>query len=711
MSDSMPEVARATVTIIPNMQGSQAKIASDLGAVTESAGADAGKKAGSSFATSMGSAMSAGVGAVATGAAALGAAAVGAGKAIWDGANKVAELGDNIDKTSQKIGISAQAYQEWGYVFERSGANVDNLQTGMKKLSGVIVDAASGSESAVDKLAAVGLTIDDLNGKSQDEQLSIVIGKLQEMGSGADRTAAATDLLGKSATDMAAVLNMSAADTQALIDEAHEYGMVMSDETVGASAAFEDSLTKLQGTVQGVKTSMLGDLLPSLVTVTDGFSDLIAGNEGGAEAIAAGITEVISNISSSIPNVVTAVTEVITAVSGQLPSLLSGLATALIDALPTVIDGIVAIVPDLVTALTELIVILSGKLPEIIVPLVQAIPQLIPPIIEGLLVALPAIIQGLIQLMIAITQAMPEIQQTMIDYLPEMVSMIVEALVANAPLLVAGFIQLFAGVVVQMPAIIAGLLTAVPQIVQGIVDGLTAAWPQVVTTFQTLFNEVLPGIAEWGSKMVETARTHISNMVAAVQNIIGQLAPKVKAVLQKVISTVTSWGSQMAAKGKAAAETLVKAVVAKAKELPTQMISIGKNLVEGLWNGIKSMTDWLKDKIAQFCNGALDSIKSFFGVESPSKVMRDEVGKMLVEGMALGITKNQKIITKAMEQAGALMSTAFDANIMLAGDNPSAGLQNNTFNNTITVNGAENPEAWAGEFVRALNRQANMAMG
>ena len=64
-----------------------------------------------------------------------------------------------------------------------------------------------------------------------------------------------------------------------------------------------------------------------------------------------------------------------------------------------------------------------------------------------------------------------------------------------------------------------------------------------------------------------------------------------------------------------------------------------------------------------------------------------------------------------MEQAGALMSTAFDANVTLAGDNPSAGLQSNTFNNTITVNGAQDPEAWAADFVRGLNRQARAAMG
>lgn len=119
----------------------------------------------------------------------------------------------------------------------------------------MITDAASGSDSAAEKLSAVGLSIEDLNGKSQDEQLSIVISALQKMESGAERTAAANDLLGKSAVDMAAVLNMSAEETEALRQEAQDYGMVMSNEAVAASAAFEDSLTRLQGTMGGLKTA------------------------------------------------------------------------------------------------------------------------------------------------------------------------------------------------------------------------------------------------------------------------------------------------------------------------------------------------------------------------------------------------------------------------------------------------------------------------
>lgn len=75
------------------------------------------------------------------------------------------------------------------------------------------------------------------------------------MEAGAERTTAANDLLGKSAVDMAAVLNTSVEETERLKQEAEDYGMVMSNKAVAASAAFEDSLTKLLHTAGGLKTA------------------------------------------------------------------------------------------------------------------------------------------------------------------------------------------------------------------------------------------------------------------------------------------------------------------------------------------------------------------------------------------------------------------------------------------------------------------------
>lgn len=150
---------------------------------------------------------------------ALGTAAVAAGKQLCDMAYNVASASDAIDKTSQKIGISAEAYQEWSYVFERSGADVNNLQTGMKKLATVVTDAAEGSDSAAEKLPV------NRRLERQKPGRTAFNGNLRFAGHGFR----CYDLLGKSAVDMAAVLNMTAEDTEALKQEARDYGIIMSN--------------------------------------------------------------------------------------------------------------------------------------------------------------------------------------------------------------------------------------------------------------------------------------------------------------------------------------------------------------------------------------------------------------------------------------------------------------------------------------------------
>ena len=96
---------------------------------------------------SMGSVLKGGVGVIGAATATIAAGTVAAGKAFAGAAQDVSSYGDNIDKMSQKIGISAQSFQEWDYVFQRSGADISKLQTGMKTLSGVIADAGNGKSS------------------------------------------------------------------------------------------------------------------------------------------------------------------------------------------------------------------------------------------------------------------------------------------------------------------------------------------------------------------------------------------------------------------------------------------------------------------------------------------------------------------------------------------------------------------------------------
>jgi hypothetical protein len=92
-------------------------------------------------------------------------------------------------------------------------------------------------------------------------------------------------------------------------------------------------------------------------------------------------------------------------------------------------------------------------------------------------------------------------------------------------------------------------------------------------------------------------------------------------------------------------------IVDTIKELPGKMLETGKNIVEGIWNGIKNMGQWIKDKIFGFADGIIDGFKSAFGINSPSRVMRDSVGKYLAEGVGVGFMDELPTIAEDAREA------------------------------------------------------------
>ena len=117
-------------------------------------------------------------------------AIVGTTTALVSGAKETAAYGDNIDKMSQKIGMSAESYQKWDFVLQQNGASIDGLQTSMKTLSSA---ADSGSE-AFDRL---GISQEEVASSSPEELFEKTITALQGMEEGTERTRSEERRVGK----------------------------------------------------------------------------------------------------------------------------------------------------------------------------------------------------------------------------------------------------------------------------------------------------------------------------------------------------------------------------------------------------------------------------------------------------------------------------------------------------------------------------------
>lgn len=154
-------------------------------------------------------------------------------------------------------------------------------------------------------------------------------------------------------------------------------------------------------------------------------------------------------------------------------------------------------------------------------------------------------------------------------------------------------------------------------------------------------------VTEWRNQMNAKAKEAALNFINNVVNFIKELPGKIWTWLQNVISKVVAWGTDLANKGKAAAKMLFDAVVNKVKEIPGQMLSIGSNIVSGIWSGISNGISWLKNNIESLADDVSGWLSDAFGINSPSKLMRDEIGRWIPPGIAEGIEQNAKVALEA----------------------------------------------------------------
>ena len=179
-------------------------------------------------------------------------------------AAETSAAGDKIDKQSQALGLSRKAYQEWDYILGQSGASIDSMGISMKTLNGLILNAAAGSEESKDAFAQLGLSIHEIETLSMEDQFESVVRAFQKLPPGAQKSALAVQLFGRNGQQLLPLLNSSATSIDELRERAEQLGIIMSDDAVNASVAYNDAMDDLTRTFNGMKYAIGSQLLPVL---------------------------------------------------------------------------------------------------------------------------------------------------------------------------------------------------------------------------------------------------------------------------------------------------------------------------------------------------------------------------------------------------------------------------------------------------------------
>ena len=212
-----------------------------------------------------------------------------AGLATGAFANWIKESIDAADaaaETAQAIGISIEAYQSLSFAASTAGVDQEGLTGALTKFNKTISAAAAGGKKQAAAFADLGISVRDTNGelKDADKVLLEVADKFQGYADGANKTAIAQDLFGKSGAKLIPLLNSGKKGITELTEQAERLGLVMSAENAAAADQFNDSLTTLDGVSRGMANQLAADLLPYLNDLTGLMLDLADNSDEAADA-------------------------------------------------------------------------------------------------------------------------------------------------------------------------------------------------------------------------------------------------------------------------------------------------------------------------------------------------------------------------------------------------------------------------------------------
>ncbi len=199
----------------------------------------------------------------------------------------------------------------------------------------------------------------------------------------------------------------------------------------------------------------------------------------------------------------------------------------------------------------------------------------------------------------------------------------------------------------------------------------------------TWLTTTISRVGSWASQMASRAQQAGSRFLNNVSIFIRQLPGRVWSFLVSTIARVISFATQFAQKGTQAAQTFKNNIINGISSLPSRMVSIGSNIIHGIISGITSAAGSLFSTMQNIASRALNAAKGALGIHSPSRIFRDEIGKMIPKGVTVGIEANAGQTIKAIKDYASSLVTAIDTNKFLGQVNMStAGININSENNT-----------------------------
>ena len=627
--------------------------------------------------------------------AAVSAAAIGAGKALTDMTVGASEYADNILTMSSVTGMSTDSLQAYQYAAELVDVSMETLTGSMAKNVKSMSNAKDTTKGVGAAYSQLGVDVRDSNGELRDAETVYweAIDALGQIQNETERDALAMQIFGKSARDLNPLIEQGSAGIAGLTDEARSMGAVMSGESLDALGQFDDSMQRLQSGGVAVKNALGMVLLPQLQILADDgvgllgqFTTGIMEANGDWDQISVVMTETISGlvdtlmkvlpdiiqlgmdivmslvnaIVDNLPTIVTAATDIIMTLLQGLIEALPGITEGALQLVMALVNGIIENLPALLEAALQVIVTLAVGIAEALPELIPALIQTVMTMVQTLIDNLPMILDAALQLIVGLAEGLLAAIPVLIDALPAIILSLVDFLISSIPKIIDTGIKLLVSLVEALPTIIQSIVEAIPKIIDGIITAVIGAIPLIIDAGIRLIVSLIQALPQIITTIVNAIPKIISGIIDAV---IGNIDKIIMAGVQLFISLITNLPTIIIEIVKAVPQ-IVKGLIDAFMGLLGKFGEIGKNIITGIWDGIKGMGAWLWDKFKGFIKDTLGWVADILGISSPSKVFRDFIGKNMMLGLADGITENaDEVYGSLSDVAQNLADTDFDIDV------------------------------------------------
>lgn len=333
----------------------------------------------------------------------------------------------------------------------------------------------------------------------------------------------------------------------------------------------------------------------------------------------------VASMKSAWQNMLTGIADDNADFEGLVNNLVDSVSIAAENIMPRVkiiIDGIVALLPQLTESIIEHLPEIMNAGSEIITQLIDSITTFAPDVGYSAFYIIDSLLSG-------IMNNLPTLVQAGIDLLTELINGISQTLPDLIPIAIESLTTLTTTILDNIDLIIDSGI----ELILALADGLIDALPQLIEKIPIIIEKLIMAITNNLPKLIEMGVTLIAKLAVGLIKAIPQLISKIPQIISSLVRGFANYFSNMH--------------------------DVGKNLVSGIWEGIKNAKDWLLGKIKEWCGNILNGIKAFFGIHSPSKVFKDEIGTNLALGVGEGFSDTMKTVSNDMSAA---IPTEFDFN-------------------------------------------------